>query len=76
MFVHYDFMKKKLQGSSLESDSGVFQLRMGDFSVLWEIERLSWGTELMGFRCINVLFKCTDKAKCYLEGKGAGIIMI
>lgn len=24
----------------------------------------------MGFRCINVLFKCTDKAKCYLEGKG------
>lgn len=43
MFVHYDFIKKELQGSSLESNSGVFQLRMGDFSVLWEIEKTQLG---------------------------------
>lgn len=33
MFVHYDFMKKGFQGSSLESSLEVFQLRMCDVCV-------------------------------------------
>lgn len=49
MFVHYDFMKKGFQGSSLKSSSEVFQLRMWDFSVLWDIEETRLGHWIDGF---------------------------
>lgn len=49
MFVHYDFMKKEFQGSSLDSSLEVFQLRMWDFSVSWEIEKTQLGHWIDGF---------------------------
>lgn len=75
MFVHYDFMKKGFQGSPFESSSEEFQLRMWDFSVLWEVEENSFGAlswwvfyKYACMFCLNAYMRLS----VYLQGKGAG----
>lgn len=43
MFVHYDFMKKGFQGSSL-----YFSSECEIFLCYGRLKKLSWGIELMG----------------------------